>query len=238
MCQADGTTPLTNSSGGFLPDISQGGTVTIGENDFETIHTTGVGGSLQATETAALFGHQQSTRRSARSIDRATTDFQSSAELGTINSALQVSYSGLFVDTPENTPWTATPVSLNATNSYYGLFATDTFNVTDDLALTASGRYNLAQIDLTDRLGTALSGNNRYSRFNPALGLHRKNRRQPHRLCRLFGRQPRADAGGDRMFESDGAMPSAVEPVERSAESAPGRIAHLGSGLARPFLRQ
>ena len=173
MCQADGATALTNSSGGFLPDISQGGTVYIGENDFETIHTTGVGGALQATETAAVFGHHNQLSVGG-SIDHASTDFQSSAELGTINAALQVSYSGLFVDTPENTPWTATPVSLNATNSYYGIFATDTFNVTDDLALTASGRYNLAQIDLMDRLGTALSGNNRYERFNPALGLTEK----------------------------------------------------------------
>jgi iron complex outermembrane receptor protein len=153
MCQADGATPLTNSAGGYLPDISQGGTVTIGENDFETINTLGVGGSLQATETAAIFGHDNQLSVGG-SIDNASTDFQSSAELGTINAALQVSFSGLFVDTPENTPWTATPVNLGATNSYYGLFATDTFNITDDLALTASGRYNLAQIDLADRLGT------------------------------------------------------------------------------------
>jgi iron complex outermembrane receptor protein len=173
MCQADGATPLTNSSGGYLPDISQGGTIYIGENDFETISTLGAGGSLQATDTAALFGHENQLSVGG-SIDHATTDFQSSAELGTINPALQVSFSGLFVDTPEGTPWTATPVGLNATNSYYGLFATDTFNITDDLALTASGRYNLAEIDLADRLGTALSGDNRYARFDPALGLTEK----------------------------------------------------------------
>jgi iron complex outermembrane receptor protein len=173
MCQADGTTPLTNSSGGYLPDISRGGTVDIGENDFEAIHTLGEGGSLQLTETAALFAHQNQLSVGG-SVDHAATDFHSSAELGTINAALQVSYSGLFVDTQENTPWTATPVSLNATNSYYGVFATDTLNITDDLALTASGRYNVAQIDLMDRLGTALSGNNRFGRFNPALGLAEK----------------------------------------------------------------
>jgi len=173
MCQSDGATPLTNSSGGYLPDISQGGAVTIGENDFESIRTLGVGGSLQATESVAIFGHDNQLSVGG-SIDRASTNFQSSAELGTINAALQVSFSGLFVDTPEGTPWTATPVNLNATNSYYGIFATDTFNITGDLELTASGRYNLAQVDLMDRLGTALSGNNRYERFNPALGLTEK----------------------------------------------------------------
>ena len=173
LCQSDGATPLTNSAGGLLPDISQGGTVYIGENDIEAIHTAGVGGSLQATVTGALFGHENQLSLGG-SIDRDTTDFRSSAELGTINSALVVSYSGLFVDTPENTPWTATPVSLGASNTYYGLYATDTFNITEDLAATASGRYNRAQIDLADRLGSALTGHNSFSRFNPALGLTEK----------------------------------------------------------------
>ena len=43
---------------------------------------------------------------------------------------------------------------------------TDTFNVNDRLALTVSGRYNVATVDLVDQLGTALSGSNRYQRFN------------------------------------------------------------------------
>jgi iron complex outermembrane receptor protein len=170
MCQADGATPLTNASGGFLPDISKGGTVYIGENDFETIQTQGVGGSLQATETGALFGHTNQLSFGG-SIDSDTTHFESSAELGTINSALVVSTSGLFVDTPENTPWTATPVNLDATNRYYGLYATDTFDITQALSATASGRYNVADVDLADQLGSALTGNNTYRRFNPALGL-------------------------------------------------------------------
>ena len=59
---------------------------------------------------------------------------------------------------------------LSATSTYYGLFATDTFDVTPKLAITASGRYNIAQINLADRRGSDLNGNNRYSRFNPAIG--------------------------------------------------------------------
>ncbi|HEX4080792.1 MAG TPA: TonB-dependent receptor, partial [Rhizomicrobium sp.] len=173
MCQGDGATPLYNAKGDMLPDISKGGTVYIGENDFETIHTNGVGGSLQATETASLFGHDNQLTAGG-SIDSATTEFGSSAQIGTINSALVVSSSDLFVDTPENTPWTATPVSLDATNAYYGIFATDTFNITDSLAATASGRYNVAQVGLADQLGSDLSGHNTYDRFNPALGLTEK----------------------------------------------------------------
>jgi iron complex outermembrane receptor protein len=37
-------------------------------------------------------------------------------------------------------------------------------------ALTLAGRYNLALIRLIDRRGTALNGNNRFSRFNPSAG--------------------------------------------------------------------
>jgi len=170
LCQSDGATPLTNQAGGSIPDISQGGSIPIGENDVERIRTVGVGGSLQATSTAALLGHENHASLGA-TIDRATTDFQSSTELGTIDSALQISASGLFVATPENSPFNATPVSLSATNSSYGVFVTDSFDVTPELTVTASGRYNVAVIDLKDQEGSNLTGTNRYSRFNPALGL-------------------------------------------------------------------
>ncbi len=78
--------------------------------------------------------------------------------------------SGLFVNTPEGTDFSATPVSLNANNKYYGFYLTDTFDVTSQLAVTASGRYNIAKVELQDLIGTALNGNNRFVHFNPALG--------------------------------------------------------------------
>jgi iron complex outermembrane receptor protein len=169
LCQSDGATAIRNAAGALLPDISDGGKYYIGENDFEAIRTVGVGGSLQATESGALFDHENQLSFGA-SIDSASTDFQSSAEIGRIESDLAVDYGGLLVNVPENTPWSATPVSLGAFNRYYGVYATDTFNITPELAVTGSGRYNVAQIDLVDRLGSALSGQNRYSRFNPAIG--------------------------------------------------------------------
>ena len=36
--------------------------------------------------------------------------------------------------------------------------------------MTASGRYNIAHIDLFDQLGTNLNGYNRFVHFNPAIG--------------------------------------------------------------------
>ena len=169
LCQSDGVTPLTTPSGGSIPDLSQGGTLPIGELDNETIHTVGVGGTLQTTFTGQMFGHDNNFVLGG-SVDHDNIDFQSTTQVGAINSSLQVTDSGYFVSTPENAGFNATPVGLSATNRYYGLFATDTFDLTRALAVTLSGRYNLAQVDLFDHLGTNLNGNNRYSRFNPAAG--------------------------------------------------------------------
>ena len=169
LCQSDGTTPLVTASGTTVPDFSAGGTIPIGENDNETIHTVTWGGTLQSTYGNSLFGHDNNFVLGG-SIDRSTTDFQSTTEVGVIDPTLLVLTSGFFVDTPEGADFNTTPVILSATTTYYGLFATDTFNVTDRLAVTASGRYNLAQIDLNDHRGTDLNGNNRFSRFNPAIG--------------------------------------------------------------------
>src|SRR6185312_4367867 len=169
LCQDDGTTKLLTASGGTIPDLSAGGTIPIGENDRETIRTVTWGGAAQTTYTGTLFDRDNNFVFGG-SIDRATTDFQSSAEVGVIGPNLQVLTSDFFVDTPEGTDFNATPVLLSATSTYYGLFATDTFNVTPALAITASGRYNLARINLADHRGEELNGHNHFSRFNPAIG--------------------------------------------------------------------
>ena len=169
LCQANGTTPLLNSARQPLPDISNGGAVPIGENDFENIHSRSLGGSVQLTGRQQLARHDNQFAAGA-SVDIAHTDFSSGAEVGGIDANLIVQPSGLFVDTPEDSGFSATPVILEATNKYYGLFITDTFDVTPALAVTASGRYNVARVDLYDRRGTNLNGLNRYMHFNPAVG--------------------------------------------------------------------
>ncbi|MGH7094518.1 MAG: TonB-dependent receptor, partial [Stellaceae bacterium] len=169
LCQSDWTTPLTSATGATIPDLSLGGTIPIGQNDLETIHTVTWGGSLQTSYTGALFGHDNHFVLGG-SADRSHTDFQTATELGIIDPFLQVLNSGIFVDTPESAGFDATPVSLGADNDYYGIFASDTLNLTPALAVTASGRYNIADISLADQRGAALSGSASYSRFNPAIG--------------------------------------------------------------------
>jgi iron complex outermembrane receptor protein len=169
LCQPDALTPLTNGSGARLPDISSDGATPIGENDREKLSSNGSGGSLQVTSTAALLGQGNHLTVGA-SLDSAVTRFSSSAEVGAIGADLQVIGSGLFVDTPEGTPFTATPVGLRAATTYLGFYATDTLDLGARLSVTASGRYNDARIDLSDRRGADLSGRNHYARFNPAFG--------------------------------------------------------------------
>lgn len=169
LCQDDGVTPLTDAAGNTLTDISNGGAVPLGENDFESIHSRGVGGSLQlhGTQSIGGFGNQFTA---GVSVDVDNTDFSSGAQVGVIDSKLFVGPSDLIVDTPEGTGFGATPVILQATNKYYGFFATDTFDVTSAFSVTASARYNIAHIDLADQRGTDLNGLNRYTHFDPALG--------------------------------------------------------------------
>lgn len=169
LCQADGATPLRSAQGALLPDISNGGSAPIGQIDFEDIRSISQGARLQVTDTANLWRWRNHLTLGGE-LDQARTRFSSSAELGTLDAALAVQHSGLFIDTPEQTPWTATPVRLAANTRHLGLFATDTLNLTPRFALTISARYNAARIDLADRRGQALSGRNPYSRLNPAIG--------------------------------------------------------------------
>jgi iron complex outermembrane recepter protein len=169
LCQADGLTPLTNSAGAAIPDISNGGATLIGQNDFERISSNGWGASLQLTSTERIRGHENAFALGA-TLDAAETNFHSGTEVGVLDSSLTVLPSGLYVSTPEGTDFSATPVDLDANNKYYGFYFTDTFDVTPLLSVTASGRYNIAEIDLSDQLGTALNGNNRFTHFNPAIG--------------------------------------------------------------------
>jgi iron complex outermembrane receptor protein len=174
LCQPDGVTPLTNSAGQTLPDISQGGTQYIGENDYELIHAWGRGATLQASDDESIFGHENQLTAGV-AVDYASTSFFTGTQIGLINPQLLVEPSNLIVDTPENSPGAIangdpTPVSVDSVNKNLGAYLTDTYNATPDLAVTASGRYNIAHINLADQLGTNLDGYNRFVHFNPAIG--------------------------------------------------------------------
>src|SRR5208282_4507064 len=124
------------------------------------------GMTLQISDAEPIAGHGNLLSAGA-AVDYASSSFYTAAQIGVINSQLLVLPSDYIVNTPENSPGAIangdpTPVSVDSINKNLGFYLTDTFNVTPDLALTASGRYNIAHIDLQDQLGTNLNGNNRF----------------------------------------------------------------------------
>jgi iron complex outermembrane recepter protein len=165
LCIGDGATPLnqnvpvpnTLSPDAFLAEIDRNWTQT---NSF--------GGSLQATNTAQVWGHDNHIVVGA-SLDRGRTRFNGNSELGTIDQSLFVTGTGVFIDQPAAD---ITPVNLRATNTYVGVYATDTFDITSKLSVTAGGRFNFAQINLADQTGQSpdLNGNNQFQRLNPVIG--------------------------------------------------------------------
>lgn len=167
LCYGDGVSSangLNNVqlSNPFAPDAI------LGENDRTTTHSTTTGFSLQATNTDRLFGHNNQFVVGT-SFDYSVTNFTASAELSTIGPDYVVSGSGIFLG-QSGSPISIGPVSLRATNQYTGLYALDTFDVTNRFALTGGGRFNIANINLEDQLGTALNGSDTYTRFNPMIG--------------------------------------------------------------------
>src|SRR5262249_58891919 len=103
------------------------------------------------------------------SSESGVTRFGASAELGTIGPNFVVTGSGIFLGRSGN-PFSIGPVALRATNRYTGIYALDTFDVTDRFSITAGGRYNDARIVLEDQIGTELNGNHTFTRFNPIIG--------------------------------------------------------------------
>ncbi|KRR25777.1 hypothetical protein CQ14_20025 [Bradyrhizobium lablabi] len=140
----------------------------LGQIDRTTTRSTTTGVTLQATNTDQLFGHNNQFMVGT-SFDSGVTRFGASAELGTISPNYVVSGSGIFLG-PSGTPISIGPVSLRATNRYTGLYALDTFDVTDRFSISGGGRFNYASINLQDLIGTDLNGSHTFSRFNPMIG--------------------------------------------------------------------
>src|SRR5262249_24689950 len=110
------------------------------------------------------------------SIDHGETKFSSNSELGFIFPDLFVGTNpaipgmGAIIHTLGNVGYV--PVGLDAQNTYYGVYFSDTFDVTPAFSVTTGARLNFANIHLTDELGFTpeLNGGHSYFRINPMLG--------------------------------------------------------------------
>ena len=163
LCLSDGTTAANGSSGSQLSNTF--GTSTIGEIDRTNSHSMMIGTAFQGTNTDQLFGHDNHFVIGS-SLDYGMTDYNASAELGTIGTDFSITGSGTYLGSSSFLG----PVSLKTADIYGGLYGLETFDLSNRLSLTFGGRLNIANIALDDQLGTSLDGNATYVRLNPVLG--------------------------------------------------------------------
>jgi len=140
----------------------------LGEIDRNWTTTNSFGGTAQAVNTAKVLDHDNHLAVGV-SVDHGRTQFTGNSELGTIDQSLFVNGQGVYIDQPLDD---ITPVSVLATNTYTGLFATDTVDITSRFSLTAGARFNIAQINLLDETGAnpLLNSTDHYERLNPVIG--------------------------------------------------------------------
>ncbi|HEU5274206.1 MAG TPA: TonB-dependent receptor [Xanthobacteraceae bacterium] len=140
----------------------------LGEIDRNTTSTDSFGGTGQMASSDKVLGHDNHIV-TGFSVDHGNTRFSGNSELGTVDQNLFVTGTGVVIDQPDAD---LTPVNLRALNTYVGVYATDTFDITQRLSVTAGGRFNFAQIRLEDLTGTnpLLTSSNQFQRFNPVVG--------------------------------------------------------------------
>jgi iron complex outermembrane receptor protein len=149
--------------------------VPYGTLDRTSAHARTVGASIQATSRASLLRRSNLFAVGA-DVERSVAHFASDSTLGVIGPDLGVSTaagipgSGEVIATRAEVGYG--PIELRTRITTYGLYATDSLDVTDRLSVTASARLNLARIALQDLLGSSpgLNGSHSFSRLDPSVG--------------------------------------------------------------------
>ena len=179
VCQ-EGHTPLTGRGGIPIPNFVTGSPYfsRFGFEQFRNggpysflnrtaTDTSGYGAQAQLTHTFDILSMPNRLTVGA-SYDGGNTGFRASTTLGGLSLDRGFVGPGFLVDQADGS---ITPVRLRSTNNYYGLFMTNTLDITPKMAATVSARFNAAQIQLHDQIGTDLDGAHAYNHFNPAVGL-------------------------------------------------------------------
>lgn len=112
--------------------------------------------------------------------DASRVRFKQSSQLGYLNPDRSITGVNSFGDgvrggTVDGAPYD-TRVDLSGRIQTWSVFASDTLSIQDNLHLTLSGRYNTTSIRNRDQIhgaddSASLSGDHRFSRLNPAIGL-------------------------------------------------------------------
>jgi iron complex outermembrane receptor protein len=167
LCNDDGT-EVTTHGGAVVPDFLNGATYSA--LVLEGLDTHAYGTSGQLTDDAPVFGHTNHLVVGG-SFDGSDSVFNAQTEIG----GFSTDGSQLFVGPPDYVQVQPSegvePVKVATETRYYGVFVADVVNLVHGLDLTLNGRFNNAQINLADKMGTVLTGQHTYNRFNPNVGL-------------------------------------------------------------------
>ncbi|MAS81718.1 MAG: TonB-dependent receptor [Legionellales bacterium] len=184
LCEEDDLTePIEDQNGNNIAE-SVNGIERNAINNISNREQEGFGANLQTSFLNDLFGHKNQLIFGT-GYQQGLIDFFSTVEIASLNCTVNgedctlasadrgTSRTSLFV--PEE------GTSIKAHNRAWSIYATDTFLVTDKLAITASVRYNNSHIVLSDRSSqnnlvdpedpTALNGEHDFDRINPAFGI-------------------------------------------------------------------
>lgn len=166
LCEEDESVSITDQTGMSIP-VSPTGREAI--NNTSRREQQGFGGDIQITATHDLAGRANQFSLGA-GYQQGLIDFFSRVEVASLLDDRSTMGRGLFV--PES------GVNIKARNRIWSIYASNTFSVNEQLAITASARYNNSHIVLTDRgafdplaeENSDLNGDHDFDRVNPAIG--------------------------------------------------------------------
>ncbi len=174
LCQGGaGGDYSTMTGGAVIPQYLPDGDNAYGQLNVNTSNTNGYGASAQITHQGIL-----GQLIAGVSYDGGYTNYAAAAYDGALALESRNYYAlpGTGLGYPVDEPGTV-PVDVGIRNAYYGVFATDTLNITEKLSITAGGRFNIAQVALHNQLGPdpnaapgGLNGSHYYQHFNPSIG--------------------------------------------------------------------
>ncbi|MGQ0673550.1 MAG: TonB-dependent receptor domain-containing protein [Hyphomicrobium sp.] len=168
LCAAeeDDVVPLQDKAGNNIP-VDDVGEEPFGVLDRINQDAKSWGGTIQAVEKADVFGLKNQFLVGS-SFDRGQVSYSTSSEIGTIGKRYVVTGSGIILDQPDD----FTPRGVDVATEYFGVYFSNTLDLTDQIALTVGGRYNSARIELLDVTGDfpEITSNHFFERFNPSAG--------------------------------------------------------------------
>jgi outer membrane receptor protein involved in Fe transport len=170
LCEEDSGEPVTDQNGRLVSE------------DFNAINNLSrrtqrsFGATVQSTFLQKLFGRDNQFIVGG-GWNRGLTEFRSQVELSALDDTRGTIRTGLFFPDDAN--------GIDTRTRSWSLFFTDTYSMTEKLALTVSGRYNNTHIVLRDGIGNnpELNGDHRFQRFNPGGGVTY----QFHKAIGLYG---------------------------------------------------